>query len=599
MSNKRDDNTEKLLPETETTESSESAEAAEVVKADAEISNGKDKIKYDESLFEGSTVFGASKAVPVKERKLKAKTKAIIFSVASLVVAGAILVGILISPPSDDKDDDITTSTPAYAVAKISEADVESLDVFNKYGKMHIYIPESKKSEAASSKATSSDNTVQAVEEYDWCVEGYEKYNLTGAMYLLKAAINMSATKQLTTADGAQLADDLYTKFDTLSYHDGANGTGDNPYGFDNPYVAFTVNSSKKDKSYSVIIGNTTPDKIGRYVTVTGDSAVYILTDMGTGKYNFISSPADLINYNMVETIKSNENNADYFIDGEVALIDSLTLSGSCRENTLVVESAPDELSVMTFVVSKPTFRAGNENNIADILNIASDGLASEGAFKLDCTSADLAEYGITNPFSKVEIKIADYNLTLSFGKAIDGYYPCYVDGIDIIYKVSVADNEWIAYSSKDIYFDSLFLEFIADISSITVETQKRTVTFNLIRETAEDGEDFDVEVPGYEELEIDATQMGYFYYRILALSVEEYAATECPTDSAYMKFTFDYIDSSKPKDEIALYKYSTRRYFYTLNGKGDALVAAANVRDIYNCLEDLLAGEKISKATY
>ena len=586
MSNKRENEVEKLLPETEPADVAESSE--------------KKTTKYDESLFEGSTVFSASNTVSVKESKFTAKTKAILFSIGALVVAGAILLTAFLLPStSSNGDEDLTTSTPAYSVAKIKEADVESVDIFNTYGKMHIYIPESKKSEASSSEAASSDSDASTKEEYDWCVEGYEKYNLTGAMYLLKASIDMSATKKLTAADGAQLADDLCTKLDTLTYHNDESGKGENPYGFDNPYVAFTVNSSKEGKSYSVIIGDTTPDKIGRYVTVTGDSTVYIITDMGTGKYHYISKPADLINNSVIDTITASDSNADYVVDGEIVKIDSLTLSGTCREKTLVVESAPDELSVMAYVVAKPTMRAGNEDNISNIINVANNGLACNGAFKLGYTSADLAEYGLTNPFSKMALKIADYSLNLTFGKEIDGYYPCLLEGSDIIYKVSVADNEWIAYSSKDIYFDSLFLEFIADISSITVETQKKTVTFNLIRETNEDAEDFDVEVPGYEELDISSTQMGYFYYRVLALSVEEYATTDCPTDSAYMKFTFEYIDKSKPKDEIALYKYSTRRYFYTLNGEGDALVAASTVRDLYSCLEDLLAGETISKATY
>ena len=49
----------------------------------------------------------------------------------------------------------------------------------------------------------------------------------------------------------------------------------------------------------------------------------------------------------------------------------------------------------------------------------------------------------------------------------------------------------------------------------------------------------------------------------------------------------------------ISLYRYSTRRYFYTLNGQGDALVSAAIVQDLHKCLDTLLAGEKIGRNQY
>ena len=553
----------------------------------------KKKVEYDESLFEGSTVFSA----PVEDKKkkraprFKPTARGILFSAIAVVIAAAVALTVFLLPEGNKGGSSSQATTPSYKVVALTQHKVADMVLYNANGSIRIYPDLAKETEEKNSDDTSR----------EWLVEGYEKYNLSGAELLVNGAIEISSPKKLVAAEGALLADDYADKLADLPYGTEAEeGEEANVYGFDRPFAAFTINGNDEKDSRTVLLGCYSPDGAGRYVSVTGDRNVYIVNDsnFNNGKYEFTASVADLIDPSLTDAIEQNSGTAEYFVDGTLNYIDTIVLSGSCRSR-MVIETAPEELSAIMFVVTEPSFRAGNEENIFNYISIAEGNAYAEGAYVLGYSKNDLAEYGLNNPYSVIEINIGTYHAKLTFGAERDGYYPCVVEGRDIIYKVAAVGNEWVAYVNKDVYFDSLFLEYIANISELTVETQEKSVTFYLEREKADDGLDFDVRVKDYEDLKIDTDELCYYYGRILNLAAEEYTTSKSPTDEPFISFKIKYIKENRSDDEIALYRYSTRRYLYTLNGEGDALVAAAQVQDLYDCLDTLLAGETIGRSNY
>lgn len=555
----------------------------------------KKKVEYDESLFEGSTVFAAPNEDEKKKKKkatrFKPTVRGIIFSAIAVVVAAAVALTVFLLPEADKGGTSSQSSTPSYPVVALTQQKVADMILYNANGSIRIY-PDLTDAEEADESEDAS---------LDWLVEGYERFNLVGAESLINGAIKITARKKLEAADGALLADDYVNQLAELPYGTEAEENEEtNVYGFDHPYAAFTVNGKDEKDSYTVLLGCYSPDGAGRYVSVTGDSNIYIVndSDFSTGNYEFTTAVTDLIDPTLTDAIEENSGTADYFVDGVLNYIDTIVLTGSCRTK-MVIETAPEELSAIMFVVTEPSFRAGNEDNIYNYISIAEGSAYADGAYVLGYSKDDLAEYGLNTPYSVIEINIGTYHAKLTFGAERDGYYPCVVDGRDIIYKVNAASNEWVAYINKDVYFDSLFLEYIANISQLTVETEEKSVTFNLIRENDDDGLDFEVQVKDYEDLKISSDELCYYYGRILNLAAEEYTTSESPTSTPYISFKIKYIKENRADDEIALYRYSTRRYLYTLNGEGDALVAAGLVQDLYDCLDALLAGETIGRSNY
>ena len=566
----------------------ESAKAPPSLPEDTDEAPKKKAVAYDESLFEGSTVFAKPKEEPAKKR-MRPAVKGILIAGISLLTAGAVGLTVLLLPGTNGNSNVPSNMLSAvYGVTEVDEADLAEAQLYNASGTLRFY-PET-------TEATSSDEEASI----HWLVEGYEKYDLAGAGMLVGGAVNISTENRLDTKEGQPLADDYVDRLATLRYGAEAGEEDESVYGFDRPFAAFCM-TGKDGVKTAIIIGDWSPDGSGRYVTATGKDDVFLINDSnyGVGRYAFSNVAADLISSDVVAPVQQNEDNADYFVDAGLSLMDDITLSGCGIGTKLVFEIAPEDLAALTYVLTQPSFRATNEDNVDKLFNIASSGFSAAGAYLLGYTDADLAEYGLDDPFVDLIIRVGDWRTHLSFGKERDGYYPFICEGSDVIYKIAVAGCDWVALKASDYYFDSLFLEYISNIAEITVETEEKTVNFRLERESPDDGTDFDVVAEGYEDVVIDTQEFCFYYGRILALTEEEVATSNSPTDKPFLTFRIRYIKEGKQEDVITLYRFSTRRYLFKHNGEGNSLVAASNVQDLHDCLDVLLTGEEIGRAKY
>lgn len=561
----------------------------------AEEGSIKKKIEYDEILFENSTVFGTS-TVTVKKRKLKPLTKGLIISCVSIVIAAAILAITFIIPSmTDDSSTSSLTSTPTYTVVDIDVDAIERVTVLNAnhpdgYSMYKEYATDSSDSE---SSATSS-----GTPKYTWRVEGYEKYDLSSAKYLVEAAVRMTSNKKYESL-GSPNADDYEIGDFTFADSNAKDGDSASSYGFDSPYSAVIIEHD--GNVFKIIVGNSAPDGSGRYVTVSGDDSIYVVNETKLPYFN--SDCKDMIGLLAVTYMLKNDSNSDYYQDGALARIDSIKLGGTCRSSNITIESPPDELSAISFVTTSPVFRACDEDAVNYILSIATSGLTNSGSYVLGYTDADLEKFGLNTPYSTIEINIADFHVSLKFGEAIDGYYPCIVNGSDIIYRIPVGEGtednpDWISFKDTDIYYESLYLEYITGISSINMSFADKQATFNLNHTVNDNGtKTFSVDCAEADDgVTISRQQMSFYYSRILNLSAESITEDAIPEVDPYLTITVKYTDESRTPDVIRLYKYSTRRYFYTLNGQGNALVSAKTVEDLYDRMNDLLSGVEIRR---
>ncbi len=554
----------------------------------------KKKIEYDESLFENSTIFGAS-TVTVKKRKLKPLTKGLILSSVAIVVAVAILVVTVIIPNMNDDNTGTVSlsSTPTYTVTSIPEAEVNKVTVFNA-NHPDGYVLNKVYNEADDTSSASSSGSVN----YTWRVEGLEKYDLMSTKYLVQAALAITSNKKYDGLDTVK-ADDY--EIGEFRFGDEATESREdtNIYGFDTPYSVVVV--ERDSGIFKIVVGNNAPDNSGRYTTVTGDDSIYVVSE--TKLSYFASDCKDMVGLLAVNYMLQTEENADYYSDNSLVRIDNIKLGGTCRKTNITIESPPDELSAITYVVTSPVFRACDEDAVNKILSVATSGLANSGAYVLGYTDADVAKYGLDNPYSTVEINIGSYKVSLKFGAPIDGFYPCIVDGKDIIYRIPVGEGteenpDWISYKDTDVYYESLYLEYITGISSINMEFADKQATFKLNHTENENGsKTFTVECDeAADGVTIEKKQMSFLYGRILNISAESITQDTIPDTEPYLTITVNYTDKSKSTDIIRMYKATTRRYYYTLNGKGNALVAANRVEDLYARMNDLLNGIEIKR---
>ena len=258
--------------------------------------SGKKKIEYDESLFENSTVFGAS-TVKNKKRMLKPSTKGLILSAVAIAVAGTILAITLKVPQTSDEQSTMSiASTPTYVVTSIAESSVERVTVMNSYHPEGYDVYKVYDTETTDSSSDASSDGVN----YTWRIEGYEKYDLTGVKYLVQAALAITSNKKYdgldsTKADDYELGDFKFepvesdetssedassldaVSSDVTSQTTAESNQSANIYGFDTPYSVISI--SQDSGTFKIVVGSTAPDKSGRYVTVTGDESIYIVAE--------------------------------------------------------------------------------------------------------------------------------------------------------------------------------------------------------------------------------------------------------------------------------------------------------------------------------
>jgi len=554
------------------------------VEIEAEAPKSK-KVEYDESLFENSTIFGTA-AHQKKKRKFTPMVRGFIISGISLVVAGVILATVLLIPKSTDKDNTSSMAPlPSYTVTAIDEGNIDSVQVFN------ATHPEGFRLIRGEAE-TSDDTSSESASTYNWLVEGYEKYNLSGAKYLVQSAVALKSSKKYEKSASSLTADDI--DIGTLTFDEKAEKNDKDTYGFLNPFSLLVLKGESVDKN--IIVGNMAPDKSGRYVTVTGDSNVYVVSESNMSYFD--GSYHEMVGVLINDYIMHDEGTADYYDDGALARIDKLVLGGSCRKKTIRVETPPDDLSIIPFVVTEPVFRAGDEEAISEIMNVASAGLSNYGSYVIGYTKEDYTKYGLDKPLSTLEIVIGTYRVNLTFGPVQeDGCYPCVKEGSDIIYKVLKEGNEWVEYVDTDLYYDTLFLEYVSGVSTLEIKTDKKDVKFELVRENPEEKSKYTIKCEQAQKgATIEAKQFNFYYGRILNLATEEFTEEPAPTGDAYMTITVNYTDKSRSADVIRLYKHSARRYFYTLNGQGNSLISKSSVDDLYTTLDTLLKGKEIGR---
>ena len=171
------------------------------------------------------------------------------------------------------------------------------------------------------------------------------------------------------------------------------------------------------------------------------------------------------------------------------------------------------------------------------------------------------------------------------------------MNGGSTIYKLSVDGNEWVKYQPADLFYESLYIDNINSLNSVTLSFGGKQYSFNLKSgETADGTKTFECMRADGEQIKGDMFKR--LYERVISLSGLETAEGDRPAGQPTLTITLKHTDGSRADNVITLYKYSARRYYYQLDGKGTSLVSASEVDDIMDCTVKLWKGEDITQRT-
>lgn len=377
---------------------------------------------------------------------------------------------------------------------------------------------------------------------------------------------------------------------DTLALDRVTTDTSDlKKYGLDpSDYPAWFEISNKNKDNYKVFIGNMIPTGGGYYVKLETRDAVYVLDTTlayalkSANEYvtPLLSMPTDSKDYFQTQLFTLSVDGTPYISvefmnESERAATASTSYYKMLVPENYTPSSANYEQMLKTF-------------NSFEGTETVKFGKSDEAMSK-----EELAEYGINIDKPKYEIYYkyqgVDNYVAIS-AQNEDGTYYAYSLMFNILAKVSNETLQFLSWDFIDFLDKPMFQKNINDIAEITIKGKNIEETYTL------DGKDQSLyvipESTGKPFAEEELKSFKQLYIKLLSLSLEDYADSTS-TDEWTMTFT---VKTRQGLEfEYSFYNYSTRRCYFTINGRGEFYVLRDRVEKILSDVEVLKNGGVIT----
>ncbi len=379
--------------------------------------------------------------------------------------------------------------------------------------------------------------------------------------------------------------------------------------GFNNPIATPSV-TFKDGSKLTVLVGSQTPVKDEYYVTVMveesnkdllgkpiKDEKIYITERENIAFYLQNADyyvELDIINAVENETTYDNLGNEitdKYFVMGELAVFDNLTVSGRNTDANMsfkVVDANTPPYSTM-YLMTTPRKQCGDVDAMASLLSPVASGVRAAACLNMRATATDMAKFGLSNPAYKVTYVVKGVTYVLTIGDKIpDGNYkdnyPVMVNNNPSLFVLSADVLPLVNNKSVDYTSDKIYTSDIGKIKSLDVNIKGKT--YNFVLTHGELSEDLVVTLNGKT---INTEKFRDMYIEILSLSSkgDNSHVTDAKNAKEELSLTFNYVDLSHV-DKLSFYPYTDRRYSCLLNGSGDWTMYSTSIEKVITAVESL-----------
>ncbi len=350
------------------------------------------------------------------------KKKIILLSLLVIITAGLGVGIMLLSNDLENTDD----TNPNLVILNLDDADISSIGMENEYGKHTA-------SFYGESEATRN--------------------------------LKLDIYKDIPSHDGS--CKNLLNNVKSLTaLRNFGENTKNTDYGFDTPFAVLTVKMTDNTQKV-VTFGNESPDKSGRYATLSGNSSVFLVENSVANIFS--QDPQNFISLNLFGV----------YTDEEAMSVKQIVLGGSCREQEITVQNDKSEYSARIFKISEPVKSFANDENVAQFCTMLTLTYSAEAIEVLNPDEKTLAEYGFDNPYSTVKFVFEGKEEKIVFGKeAKDGKLYAMVNDIPAIYRLNAEDYSFIGYQLPSLRDTALFSCIIKYVDSISVTADGKTNLF-------------------------------------------------------------------------------------------------------------------------
>lgn len=369
-------------------------------------------------------------------------------------------------------------------------------------------------------------------------------------------------------------------------------------YGLTEPAAKITI-SSDNEADAVFLIGDEIPTGGYRYIVREGSKTVY--TALITNINYFLQDTQYFCSLSLVYT-PSQEN----WPNIERITIKRTDLSYDMVFVSIDEKDAPIGL-VSSQVMIEPVYAGLNITTSADVTH-GMWGLMATSAVVIHPTAEDLEEYGLAEPFCTVILDSSDDDYTLKIGDPvyatdengedltqISGYY-CSInaEGADCIYIVSAEECVWASVLPGDIIGGQMIMNYIMDLSGITIEGTDKTYEVDINAVVADEDagieEVFEVAVNS-QPVDSELFKSWYVFW-LECPTTETYFEPLSEDDTLYCTVTLYRQDGTEHVAKF--YQTSGRRLIVEIDGKVGYKIPINYIDTLISNIQNVADGKSV-----
>ena len=350
-------------------------------------------------------------------------------------------------------------------------------------------------------------------------------------------------------------------------------------YGFDDPkyVINFIAPENATVPSYTVKIGDMSPDNAGRYVTVSNKKGVYLVRAKHFDSFEM--NVLDFANVTaMGQMAEESDVSNDYYSSGSLIKCDKIEFYTKKIGKVYTFESAK-ESDLYNYDLTSPENRPGNDLTVKVLVDVFVNGVTGDGAYSYSATKTELKNLGLTNPDVSLTIYVGGRKRNIKAALQSDGNYAVVVDSEGIIGKVS---PDAITIKDMDItefYNELILFKSINTIKTMSVQVEGNKYDFTCdIQYDAESQSDTITKV-SYNGKEVDLQIFKDYYFELISLTSVEHNYVDISGKTAESKIYITYVNEDADTD-MRFYKVSDSRYQVVIDSKPVGLISVTSYKN-------------------
>ncbi len=519
------------------------------------------------------------------------KNTGIVIASAACVAALAVGLAVVMSIPSDSKEEITQTSTgDAILLFDKTDLDVEEITVKNDSGEYCLmgYNYESEESSESMEKSTEESTAESSSENSDSGSSDSAAESSAESSAEESSEINMIYTMQDHEKEmlSKQLTDILVNECNYMAAIQIVDQSGKkySEYGLSSPRAVVTSVFSD-NSTIKMYIGNDAPDNKGVYLRMDGDNNVYLVQ----------SSMVDAFFYEKLQMFDRTIS-VDFDSDYEIA---ALNVSGTKFEKPIKITNEQNGINNSFYIMTEPYRELCGDSAVTNF---------GEGMYGLDGTEVaaveveekDMKKYGLDKPYIKAEVTATDGTAAKIIASKADSEGNLYIaqQGATIVYRMNKSDLAWYDTEYSDFLDNTLISPYSENLTAADISYAGKDYHYEFRRETAVNKK--------YEETvntfvscngtDIDYQNMSSFIFNVSGIkrtSSSPKSLDGC-TEIFSIKYTFN-VENKTYEDSLKIYTTADKRYAAVLNGHIESYTDGDYIQELLKQVEQVPTSSVIS----